>query len=57
MFFLLIDIVFNIDYSLFGNLSKVVGTTLPVPPPLSYLREWDGNFERIFSKTYKGYIY
>ena len=38
MFFPLTDIVPNIAYSIFGNLSKVAGTTLPPPAPLSYLK-------------------
>ena len=42
--------VFSINrhFSIFVNLSKVVGITLPPPIPLSYLRRWDGNFERDF---------
>ena len=40
-----IDIVSNIDCLLFHNLSKVVGTTLPAPIPLS---PWGSQME-VFS--------
>ena len=55
MFFSLIDIVSNIDYPVFGDLIKVVGTTLPtfIPRLLSYLRGRDGNFECDFYKNIK----
>ena len=44
MFFPLTDIVPNIAYSILGNLSnignlsKVAGTAVPPPAPLSYLK-------------------
>ena len=33
----------------FGNLTKDVGTTHSPPIPLSYLKEWNGNFDCDFS--------
>ena len=37
----------------FGNLSKVVETTLPPPISLSYLKGWNNNFEWLFYKNTK----
>ena len=45
MFFTLIEIVSNIDYPIFGELIKVVGTTLPPPITLPVLKGWDRNSE------------
>ena len=55
MFFPLIDIISNIDYPVFGDLSEVVRTTLPhsIPRLLSYLRGWDGYFQCAFYKNMK----
>ena len=49
MFFPLIDIVSNIGYPSFWDLSKVSSVTLSPPTPLSSLRGWNGNFECGFS--------
>ena len=55
MFFSLIGIVSNTDYLDFGDLIKVVRTTLPpsIPRLLFYFRGWNGNFECDFYKNMK----
>ena len=37
----------------FGILSKVVGTNLPPPTPLTYPKRWNGSFEWLFCKNIK----